>query len=62
MHVRRGLLPLRPHCSRAEFRAAAIMTPADAEALPNNEQPFDRVASLPFPSYQPPGVFTAFRS
>jgi hypothetical protein len=44
------------------FVLPAIMTLADAEVLPNNGQPFDRVASLTFPSYQPPGVSTAFRS
>jgi hypothetical protein len=44
------------------FVLPAIMTLADAEALPNNEQRFDRVAGLTFLSYQPPGVFTAFRS
>jgi hypothetical protein len=44
------------------FVLLPIVTPADAEALPNNEQPFDRVASLTLPFYQPPGVSTAFRS
>jgi hypothetical protein len=44
------------------FVLPAIITLAEAKALPNNEQTFDRVASLTFPSYQPPGVSTAFRS
>lgn len=44
------------------FVLPAIVTLADAEALPNNEQPFDHVASLALPCHQPPGVSTAFRS
>jgi hypothetical protein len=44
------------------FVLPAIMTLANAEALPNNEQAFDRVASLTLPSYHPPGISTAFRS
>jgi hypothetical protein len=44
------------------FVLPAIVTLTDAEALPNNEQPFARIASLTFSSYQPPGVSTAFRS
>jgi hypothetical protein len=44
------------------FVLPTIMTLADGEALPNNEHPADRVASLAIPSCQPPGVSTAFRS
>jgi hypothetical protein len=44
------------------FVLPAIVALAHAEALPNHEQPFERVASLTFSSYQPPGVSTAFRS
>jgi hypothetical protein len=44
------------------FALPAIVTLADAEALPDDEQPCDRVASLTFPFDQPPGVSTAFRS
>jgi len=44
------------------FVLPAIVTLADAEALQNNEQTVDRVAGLTSPSYQPPGVSTAFRS
>ena len=44
------------------FVLPAIVTQTIAEALPHHEQFFDRAASLTFPSYQPPGVSTAFRS
>jgi hypothetical protein len=44
------------------FVLPALVTLTNAEALPNHEQLFQRVASLTFPSYQPPGVSTAFRS
>jgi hypothetical protein len=44
------------------FVLPALVTLADAEALSNDEHPFDRVASLTLPSYQPPGISTAFRS
>jgi hypothetical protein len=44
------------------FVLPAIVTLAHPEDLPNNEQPSDRFAGLTFPSYQPPGVSTAFRS
>jgi hypothetical protein len=43
------------------FVLPALVTLAHAEALPNNEQPFEHVASFTFPSYQPPGISTAFR-
>jgi len=44
------------------FVLPALVTLAEAEALPNHEQPSDHFAGLTFPSYQPPGVSTAFRS